>query len=130
VDTGTEPDSDLRSEYDPLLAKLMVHADDRPAAVARMRRALDETLIGGLQTDAGFLRWLVDDDAFASGAYDTGLIADRWRSGPQLGEEEAALVALAAQAGRRASVPTAASAAPRSAESAWGRRAREDGLRR
>jgi acetyl/propionyl-CoA carboxylase alpha subunit len=130
VDTGTEPDSDLRSEYDPLLAKLMVHAHDRPAAVARLRRALDETLIGGLQTDAGFLRWLVDDDAFASGAYDTGLIADRWRSGPQLGEEEAALVALAARAGRRASVPTAASAASRSAESAWGRRAREDGLRR
>ena len=130
VDTGTEPDSDLRSEYDPLLAKLMVHASDRPAAVARLRRALDETLIGGLQTDAGFLRWLVDDDAFASGAYDTSLIADRWRGGPPLGGEEAALVALASQAGRRASVPAATSSAPRQAGSAWGRRAREDGLRR
>jgi acetyl/propionyl-CoA carboxylase alpha subunit len=129
VDSGTEPDSDLRPEYDPLLAKLMVHADDRPAAVARLRRALDETAIGGLQTDSGFLRWLVDDDAFVSGAYDTGLIADRWQDGPRLGDEEAALVALAAQAGRRASVPTGSPVA-RSAESAWGRRAREDGLRR
>jgi len=129
VDTGTEPDSDLRSEYDPLLAKLMVHADDRPAAVARLRRALDETLIGGLQTDAGFLRWLVDDEAFASGAYDTGLVADRWRGGPPLGED-AALVALAAQAGRGVSVPVATSAAGTRAESAWGRRARQDGLRR
>jgi acetyl/propionyl-CoA carboxylase alpha subunit len=130
VDSGTEPDSDLRPEYDPLLAKLMVHADDRPAAVARLRRALDETLIGGLQTDAGFLRWLVDDGAFASGAYDTGLVVDRWRGGPRLGDEEAALVALAAQAGRRASVPTGTLAAARPAESAWGRRARQDGLRR
>ena len=61
VDAGIEADTDLRPEYDPLLAKLMVHADDRPAAIHRLRRALDETLIGGLQTDAGFLRWLVDD---------------------------------------------------------------------
>ena len=50
----------LTAEYDPLLAKLMVHAHDRPAAVARLRRALDETLVGGLQTDLGFHRWLVD----------------------------------------------------------------------
>ncbi len=63
-----EADTDLRPEYDPLLAKLMVHADDRAAAIARLRRALDETLIGGVQTDAGFLRWVVDDEAFASGA--------------------------------------------------------------
>ena len=44
VDAGVEADTDLPSEYDPLLAKLMVHADDRPTAVARLRRALDETL--------------------------------------------------------------------------------------
>ena len=50
------------AEYDLLLAKLMVHAHDRPAAVARLRRALDETLVGGLQTDLGF-HWLVDHPA-------------------------------------------------------------------
>ncbi len=54
----------LTAEYDPLLAKLMVHAEDRPAAVARLRRALDETLVGGLQTDLGFHRWLVDQPGF------------------------------------------------------------------
>ena len=63
----SRPRPTCRPEYDPLLAKLMVHAEDRPAAVDRLRRALDETLIGGLQTDAGFLRWLVDDEAFVGG---------------------------------------------------------------
>src|SRR6187551_3425781 len=88
VDTGLESDTDLPPEYDPLLAKLMVHAEDREAALRRLGRALDETLIGGLQTDAGFHRWLVDDEAFAAGRYDTSLIAERWGSGPGLTSEE------------------------------------------
>ena len=41
--------------------------DDRPAAIARLRRALDETLIGGVQTDHGFLRWLVDEPGLRRG---------------------------------------------------------------
>ena len=49
-----------------------------PAAPRVARRALDETVVGGVQTDAGFLRWLVDDDAFVRGEYDTGLIGERW----------------------------------------------------
>ena len=101
VDAGIEADTDLRSEYDPLLAKLMVHAGDRPSAIHRLRRALDETLIGGLQTDAGFLRWLVDEPGFAAGDYDTGLIADRWAAGPPLSDEERGLAALAAATARR-----------------------------
>ena len=75
--------SPLTAEYDPLLAKLMVHAHDRPAAVARLRRALDETLVGGLQTDLGFHRWLVDHPGFVRGEYHTGLIADDWPDAPR-----------------------------------------------
>ncbi|HEX5038748.1 MAG TPA: biotin carboxylase N-terminal domain-containing protein [Candidatus Limnocylindria bacterium] len=130
IDAGVEADTDLPPEYDPLLAKLMVHAEDRPAALRRLRRALDETLIGGLQTGAGFLRWLCDDDAFVNGRYDTSLIADRWRHGPSLGPEERALVATAALAGRR-TIP-AAPAAPAMAtpSSAWAEAARREALRR
>ncbi len=130
VDAGIEADTDLPSEYDPLLAKLMIHASDRPAAIDRLRRALDETLIGGLQTDAGFLRWLVDDAAFASGAYDTGLIADRWGDGPALTDAERALVARAALDARLARNPrveAASTAAPTG--SAWGELARREALR-
>jgi acetyl/propionyl-CoA carboxylase alpha subunit len=130
VDGGMEPDTDLRPEYDPLLAKLMVHAADRGAAVARLRRALDETLIGGVQTDAGFLCWLVDDAAFSSGNYDTSIIADRWGTGPAIPDEMREFVARAAVAGRAraGAAPAAAASSPRT--SAWGRRAREEALRR
>jgi acetyl/propionyl-CoA carboxylase alpha subunit len=131
VDAGIEADTDLRPEYDPLLAKLMVHADDRPAALARLRRALDETHVGGLQTDAGFLRWLVDDASFASGRYDTSLIGSRWGDGPALTDEEAGLVARAALDARLR--PTATAPADVSVRtdtgSAWGRRGREEALR-
>jgi acetyl/propionyl-CoA carboxylase alpha subunit len=131
VDAGMEADTDLRTEYDPLLAKLMVHADDRAAAVARLRRALDETLIGGLQTDAGFLRWLVDDPSFVAGDYDTGFIGRAWGDGPALGPEARTWVATAAVAARMAA-PTGptSSEVTRPAGSAWGRLARREALRR
>ena len=101
VDAGVAAGSELPTDYDPLLAKIMVHAVDRPAALARMRRALDETLIGGVQTDLSFLHWLFDEVGFAEGAYDTGLIAERWGDGPLISDEEAQLAALAATEARR-----------------------------
>jgi acetyl/propionyl-CoA carboxylase alpha subunit len=130
VDAGTEADTDLRPEYDPLLAKLMVHAAARPAAVDRLRRALDETLVGGVQTDAGFLRWLVDDAAFASGDYDTSLIAERWGDGPALTDEEVALAALAGLEARTSERSTALPPEGGPSGSAWGHQARREARRR
>ena len=132
VDAGVEADTPLRPEYDPLLAKVMVLADDRPSALARLRRALDETQIGGLQTDAGFLRWLLDDEAFAAGDYDTSFIAERWGAGPALADHDAALVAAAAVQARGSGVGGGRTSSVTVAESlsAWGRRARQDALRR
>jgi len=130
VDAGIEGDAELRPEYDPLLAKLMVHAADRPMAVDRLRRALDETVIGGLQSDAGFLRWLVDEPVFTAGAYDTSIIAERWGDGPSVDSEDLALVARAAL-DARAGEPRAAigwTALP--SGSAWGDEGRRQALRR
>jgi acetyl/propionyl-CoA carboxylase alpha subunit len=129
VDAGVEADTDLPPEYDPLLAKLLVHAETRPAAIDRLRRALDETVIGGVQTDAGFLRWLVDDPAFAGGDYDTGLIVDRWGDGPPLGREEAGLAALAAGSARVLRQVSRLGRTSDSDSSAWGRTARNEALR-
>jgi acetyl-CoA/propionyl-CoA carboxylase biotin carboxyl carrier protein len=128
VDAGMEADTDLRSEYDPLLAKLMVHADDRPAAISRLRRALDETLIGGLQTDAGFLRWLVDAPAFSAGDYDTSLIPERWGNGPRLTDDDRALVALAAADARR-DAPARPGEPLHARGTTWGEVGRREGLR-
>jgi acetyl/propionyl-CoA carboxylase alpha subunit len=130
VDTATEPWSDLRTEYDPLLAKLMVHGEDRPSAVARLRRALDEVLIGGVQTDAGFLRWLVDAEPFVTGAYDTGLIADHWGSGPALAPADAELAAAVALEARRSRTGAWTAAPAAASRSAWGDQARREALRR
>ncbi len=100
VDAGVEGDTSLPPEYDPLLAKLMVHGADRPAAIARLRRALDETVIGGVQTDLSFHRWLVDQPDFVRGAYHTGLIAEGWADGPPVGADDAAIAALVAAGAR------------------------------
>jgi acetyl/propionyl-CoA carboxylase alpha subunit len=131
VDAGVERDSRLPSEYDPLLAKVLVHAADRPAAIARLRRALDETVIGGVQTDLSFLRWLVEEPSFVAGAYDTGLIADRWGDGPILAEVDADAAANLAAAARRRSErdrsTTLAGAAP---ERPWSVEARQAAVRR
>jgi len=130
VDAGIEANTELRPEYDPLLAKLLVHAEDRAGAIDRLRRALDETLIGGLQTDAGFLRWLVDDEAFISGRYDTRLIADRWSGDHDLADGDAALAATAALAARHARTSNPGGPADLGDDgSAWGRLGRREALR-
>jgi acetyl/propionyl-CoA carboxylase alpha subunit len=135
VDGAVQPGRPLTPEYDPLLAKLMVHAVDRPAAIARLSRALDECLVGGLQTDVGFHRWLVEDEAFVAGAYDTGLVSERWRGGPALESAELGLAALAAIAARTeplAAGPRAGRAGPgaargsRAGDSAWAQLARRE----
>ncbi|MDQ3689819.1 MAG: acetyl-CoA carboxylase biotin carboxylase subunit [Chloroflexota bacterium] len=131
VDAGVAAETDLPPEYDPLLAKLMVHADDRSAAVDRLRRALDETIIGGVQTDAGFLRWLVDDASFVSGAYDTGLIEERWGTGRDQSDEDWALAAAAAVAARTTAESIRRRRAdPGQADPAWAELARREALRR
>jgi acetyl-CoA/propionyl-CoA carboxylase biotin carboxyl carrier protein len=130
VDAGVLADTELPSQYDPLLAKLLVHADDRPAAVSRLRRALDETLIGGVQTDLGFHRWIVDQPSFVSGDYDTGLIEREWGSGPPIPDADARLAAAAATAARRFTrMGAGPGLRPDRVESAWGRLARREAIR-
>jgi len=130
VDTGMTADTALPPEYDPLLAKLLVHAADRRSAIARLRRALEETVIGGVQTDLSFYRWLVDEPAFAAGDYDTGYVADVWSGGPEVSREDAAIAALAAasaRARRDADPPRSTPAA--NAERPWAIAARRAALR-
>ncbi|HET9496705.1 MAG TPA: biotin carboxylase N-terminal domain-containing protein [Candidatus Limnocylindria bacterium] len=101
LDAGVEAGYELPTAYDPLLAKLLVHAGDRPAAVARLRRALDETVVSGMPTTLGFHRWLVDQPAFRDGRYDTGLVSNAWIDGPPLTERDRSLAAAAVAGARR-----------------------------
>ncbi len=55
--------------YDSLIAKLIVHGDDRPAALARLRRALSEIIVGGIDTTLPLFEQLVEDPDIQSGNY-------------------------------------------------------------
>jgi acetyl-CoA carboxylase biotin carboxylase subunit len=55
------------SHYDSLIGKLIAHGDDRPAALARMRQALREIVIGGINSNAELHRRILDDAGFAAG---------------------------------------------------------------
>jgi acetyl-CoA carboxylase, biotin carboxylase subunit len=56
--------------YDPLLAKLIVHGADRTAAIERMRRALHEVSLLGLETSVGYHRRVMDEPDFRAGRID------------------------------------------------------------
>jgi acetyl-CoA/propionyl-CoA carboxylase biotin carboxyl carrier protein len=80
---GVRVDSSLRGpglvaeSYDPLFAKLIVSGVDRGEALARLGRALAEFRVEGISTTLPFFRAILSDEAFVSGDYTTGFIADR-----------------------------------------------------
>ena len=59
VDAGIAVGDEVTARFDPMLAKVIALGADRRAALARLTRALDETVVLGLTTNLGFLRWLV-----------------------------------------------------------------------
>ncbi len=57
--------------YDSMVAKLIVQADSRPAAIIRMKRALQEYIVEGIKTNIPFHRRLLEFEPFVQGKYDT-----------------------------------------------------------
>ncbi len=74
VDSGYAEGDTVTPYYDPLLAKLCVWGEDRPAALARAREALAGFAVEGPKCNLPFFTELLDSPEFASGEYDTGLI--------------------------------------------------------
>jgi acetyl-CoA carboxylase biotin carboxylase subunit len=60
--------------YDPMLAKLIVRADTRAEAVAKLKVALDEFDVTGIATNIPFLRRLVASPSYEAGQFDTGFV--------------------------------------------------------
>jgi acetyl-CoA/propionyl-CoA carboxylase, biotin carboxylase, biotin carboxyl carrier protein len=93
VDSGVEEGSEVSSHYDPLLAKLIVSAPDREAALGRLAAALREFTVIGPATNVPYLRALAENDDVRAARLDTGLLE---RLGGELGHEpDPALPALA-----------------------------------
>ncbi|MGZ9828802.1 acetyl/propionyl/methylcrotonyl-CoA carboxylase subunit alpha [Tsukamurella ocularis] len=74
VDTGIESGSVVGSDYDPMLAKVIVHADDREQALRRLDEALAGTQLTGLRTNVDFCRFVLADADVVSGRLDTELL--------------------------------------------------------
>ena len=67
LETGAREGDQVSDRYDPLLAKLIAHGPSRRDALARLRQALDETLVLGVRTNLRFLRWLLDQPVMQDG---------------------------------------------------------------
>ena len=133
-DCGVESGSEVPRYYDPMIGKLAVWARTREEAIARLGRALGETVVKGITTNTAYLRRILELEEFRKGDYDTGLLAraqDRLLGREKTGDEEIALAAAAIwqlEQDQRAALrqPQAAAAA----ESAWARAGRLGALRR
>lgn len=99
VDSGVEEDAAISVYYDPLIAKLIVHAADRSQGLDRMARALREFLVLGVKTSIPLHRWLVGHADVRSGQVDTAWLEREWSpahaQATQAEEVETAAVAAA-----------------------------------
>ena len=74
VESYVRTGSRISPYYDSLVAKLIVHGQDREEALARGRRALDEFVIEGIATTIAFHRSVLENEAFCSGVFATDFI--------------------------------------------------------
>ncbi|MGC6417404.1 MAG: acetyl-CoA carboxylase biotin carboxylase subunit [Bradymonadia bacterium] len=74
VDAGVDSSSSVPMSYDPMIAKICTWAPTRRHAIARMHRALDETVILGLTTNIPLHHRIMKHADFEQGRYDTGLL--------------------------------------------------------
>jgi acetyl-CoA carboxylase biotin carboxylase subunit len=79
VDDGYEQGQDIPIFYDPMLAKLVVHAPTRNEAIDRLCRAIDEYHIQGIQTTLSFGKWAVQTEPFRTGNFDTKFIEKHYK---------------------------------------------------
>jgi acetyl-CoA carboxylase biotin carboxylase subunit len=74
VDTAIYDGYVIPSHYDSLIAKLIVHGKDRTEAIMKMRRALDEFIIEGVNTTIPFHKRVLNDPAFINGDFNTNFV--------------------------------------------------------
>ena len=78
VDTAIRAGERVPPDYDPLIAKIMTVGANREIAIDRMRRALDEVAVTGIQTTLPFDRAMIRDPAFTRGELSTDWVEAHW----------------------------------------------------
>jgi acetyl-CoA carboxylase biotin carboxylase subunit len=137
-DSGASAGLDVPIFYDPMISKLVAWAENRPLAIARMRRALSEYVVTGIKTTLPFFSWLLDQPAFIDGRFHTTYLDEELtaRNGrpfvePSAEADEVAAIGAALQAAMSAGSMTSAPASGAGPVVArrWRAQARLDGLR-
>jgi acetyl-CoA carboxylase biotin carboxylase subunit len=137
-DSGIYEGWTVPMDYDPMLSKLIAYAPTRALAIARMREALRAYVIGGIRTNLGLFRRILDDPGFQAARLDTGyldrLLARGANSsssqGPQVGCDDPPVAAIAAGLFRKLSLNHAEDCqTPAVKASAWKALGRREGLR-
>ncbi|MEP6769380.1 MAG: biotin carboxylase N-terminal domain-containing protein [Acidobacteriota bacterium] len=128
-DVGVEQGSVVPIDYDPMLGKLIVHAPDRPSVLSRLKRALSEYEISGVETTLPLFRRLCELPEFHSGDFDVQWLDRCLAAGlfdaPSVGDEDI-LLAAAGAARPASSIPVEITG---NGDSAWRRESRRDLLR-
>ena len=65
--------------YDPMIAKMICHAETREAAIEKTIRAIDEYQITGVETTLGFCKFVMQHQAFRSGQFDTKFVENHFK---------------------------------------------------
>ncbi len=96
-DSGMYEGWSVPIDYDPLLAKLIGYGTDRPQAISRLVRALNEYFVGGIKTNISLFRRILSDPGFQSGKLDTGYLDRLLKTPPpEVKREDANVAAIAA----------------------------------
>jgi acetyl/propionyl-CoA carboxylase alpha subunit len=125
VDTAVSAGDRIPPDYDPLIAKILVVDADRERALGRLARALDETVVAGIQTTLPFHRHVAADPTFRAGPPSIDWVDRTWAEAMTTGRaaalEAARWVVTAAATASVASAGPGAAASPPSAPStrAW-----------
>ena len=123
VDSGVEDGDVVPPDYDPMVAKFISWGQDRDEALRRMRRALSEARVEGIETSIPFFLALLDDPDVVLNRVSTQFL-DNWKFVPKRPAEDVATASVVAAAlgsmeGARKSRPGAAAAGPGTRPSSW-----------
>ena len=87
VDSGIESGDEITQFYDPMIAKMIVYGEDRSAAIERMQRALEQTAVFGVKTNAPLLYSIASHPAFEEGRTYTSFLAEHALIGNNTGQQ-------------------------------------------
>lgn len=79
IDTSVYTGYTIPPIYDSMIAKLIVHAEDRASAINKMKRALEECVIEGIDTNIDFLYSILKNENFKNGNFDTSFITKEFK---------------------------------------------------